>query len=257
MSAPGARILPVQSWTAASACAPGPSDRRLTFIDATDGSGDESGLRLQGPDRVTDRSGTTGLDRTMASLVLASLAFGIAPPTSASPPGFIPLWGRPVNAARERWPASSLAPPVATWQEDILSRLHARSLLTWEQIARLMGVDRRTIHLWLTGTQPRGPRAERLSRVMQVVDGFGSLTPEEIRGRLLQPGDAGQPSLFEVLVAQAAGASVPVQLEAEAMPRATPREASLVKWLGASSEVVAAPRGRALRRAATREPRRG
>lgn len=254
MSAPSSRIVCDSGWTAASTRTPGPAHRRLTLIDATGSPGEVSGILFQEPERESDRSGTTFREATMASLLLASLAIGVAPPTSASTPGLIPLSVRPVRGGE----ASALGRASATtWPEGVLSRLHARTRLTWEQIARLMGVDRRTIHLWLTGTQPRGPRAERLSRVMQVVEGFGGLTPEEIRGRLLEPGTGGQPSLFETLVMQAAGMSIEVQAATAPSSRKVVDEAPLVKWLDARTDVVAVPEGRTLRRRPTREPRRG
>lgn len=54
----------------------------------------------------------------------------------------------------------------ATSQAAAISELRRRSGLTWEQIARLFGVARRSVHFWISGKSMNASNEERLNRLL-------------------------------------------------------------------------------------------
>jgi DNA-binding XRE family transcriptional regulator len=70
--------------------------------------------------------------------------------------------------------------------------LHRRSGLTWEQIAQIFGVDRRTIHLWASGKPMRAVQAEKLGRVMSVLARLDRSSPTRTRDYLLTASVSGK-----------------------------------------------------------------
>lgn len=71
---------------------------------------------------------------------------------------------------------------------------HVRSLsgFTWDQIARLFNVSRRSVHLWLAGGRMSAGNEERLVQLVQLVEGLPAATPEQRRYLLLRPSDGGR-----------------------------------------------------------------
>jgi transcriptional regulator with XRE-family HTH domain len=61
--------------------------------------------------------------------------------------------------------AASLAVPAG----EAIAELRTLSGLTWEQLARLMGVSRRSLHLWASGKPMASTNEEKLARVLAVV----------------------------------------------------------------------------------------
>lgn len=92
----------------------------------------------------------------------------------------------------------SASPPEAT-QKNI-SELRRLSGLTWEQLAKLFNVSRRSLHFWASGQPLSRSNEEQLSRLLgtlQYIDrGSASLN----RSLLLKADDNGNP-LFDLLVA--------------------------------------------------------
>jgi hypothetical protein len=76
--------------------------------------------------------------------------------------------------------------------------LHYESGLTWEQIANLFDVSRRSVHLWATGGSMNSRHFARLSEVTQMIRGLPASTPKERRELLLLPG-VQRPSLYDVV----------------------------------------------------------
>jgi hypothetical protein len=67
-------------------------------------------------------------------------------------------------------------------QEDVLGRIKSASGLTWEQIARLVGVKRRSIHNWLNGGTIASEHEERLHALDSVIDAAAKgRSPHETR----------------------------------------------------------------------------
>lgn len=85
---------------------------------------------------------------------------------------------------------SEKAPAVAL--SEVVKWLHSESGLTWEQIAKLFGVSRRTVHLWASGGSMNSRHFSLLSEVMQIVRGLPVRTPKQRRELLLLPGRQGR-----------------------------------------------------------------
>jgi len=89
--------------------------------------------------------------------------------------------------------AISASPPVRTLAASV-NELRAMSGLTVDQIARLLGVSRRSVHKWMNGGSLDSIHAERLGHLMDVVRALPQATPESRRAALLA--SSGGPSLF-------------------------------------------------------------
>jgi DNA-binding transcriptional regulator YiaG len=77
---------------------------------------------------------------------------------------------------------------------EAVKRLHARSGLTWDELARAFGVSRRTVHAWASGTRLNQAHAARLSVVARVIDGLAAKNPEQTRAALHAPAADGESS---------------------------------------------------------------
>ena len=81
---------------------------------------------------------------------------------------------------------------------ETVSRLHQISGLTWEQLARVFGVSRRTLHMWAAGARMNAVNSETLHHVLARVESLGGESPDEMRTRLLRIGTDGM-SLYDRL----------------------------------------------------------
>jgi len=79
-----------------------------------------------------------------------------------------------------------------------ISELRRLSGLTWDQLARLLGISRRTLHFWASGKRMTPLNEERLARLLSVVQRLGQGSSAETRARLLSRGDNGE-LLFDLL----------------------------------------------------------
>lgn len=86
--------------------------------------------------------------------------------------------------------------PVAALSA-VVQWLHRESGLTWDQIARLFGVSRRTVHLWANGGSMNSRHFSILSEVTKIVRGLPVATPQARRELLLVPGQ--DRSLYDVV----------------------------------------------------------
>ncbi|MDR1790910.1 MAG: hypothetical protein LBR20_04540 [Propionibacteriaceae bacterium] len=91
---------------------------------------------------------------------------------------------------------ASPAVVVPESNEVLLDRLHESSGLTWEQIAKMFNVSRRSIHLWLAGGRMSEANRSLLVNLAYAVSHLRGSTPEERRAELLQPTETGR-SLFD------------------------------------------------------------
>jgi DNA-binding transcriptional regulator YiaG len=71
--------------------------------------------------------------------------------------------------------------------EAAVSELRRLSGLTWEQLARLFSVSRRTLHFWASGKVMNAANEERVHRVLALVRRIDRGTASENRAALLQP----------------------------------------------------------------------
>ena len=81
-----------------------------------------------------------------------------------------------------------------------ITELRAASGLTTEQVARLLGVTRRTVHNWINGNAMAAQHEERLSRLLALVQALPGATPAERRTALLD--SSGGESLFHRLLGE-------------------------------------------------------
>lgn len=106
---------------------------------------------------------------------------------------------RPVAAASETTTGTLLrpraTPPLPSTAEQV-ARLHRASGLTWDQLARLFTVSRRTVHNWAAGSRLNGGNAELLAHVSALIASQPNRAPVEVRSWLLSSRD-GQRSVFD------------------------------------------------------------
>ncbi len=81
-----------------------------------------------------------------------------------------------------------------------ITELRAVSGLTTEQVARLLGVTRRSVHNWINGNTMAAQHEERLSRLLALVQALPGATPAERRSALFD--SSGGESLFHRLLGE-------------------------------------------------------
>lgn len=72
-------------------------------------------------------------------------------------------------AAAEQTNSGLGAINATTTPSTAIAELRRRSGLTWDQLARLFGVARRSVHFWVSGKALNAANEERLGRVLAVV----------------------------------------------------------------------------------------
>jgi len=80
--------------------------------------------------------------------------------------------------------STALGAPGVCPTADVLSGLHERSGLTWDQIGRLLGVGRRAVHMWAAGKRMNAYNSELLADLARLVDSAAGGTPDERRAWL-------------------------------------------------------------------------
>jgi transcriptional regulator with XRE-family HTH domain len=89
---------------------------------------------------------------------------------------------------------------------NAVALLRDRSGLSWEQLARLFGVSRRSLHKWAAGGTLNSRNAERLAELSAVVGAVPG-GPAEVRAFLLAPGTDGRTPFQRLIEAVSAEAS--------------------------------------------------
>lgn len=79
-----------------------------------------------------------------------------------------------------------------------VAELRKRSHLTWEQLARIFGVQRRSLHFWARGTRPSLENTERIQRLLVILRYVDTGDPERTRAQLFMPIRDGR-SVYEFL----------------------------------------------------------
>lgn len=67
---------------------------------------------------------------------------------------------------------------------ELVSSLRERSGLTWETLAKALGVSRRSLHMWAAGSTVTPAHRAVMDRFERLLDDFGPLPPAEVRSRL-------------------------------------------------------------------------
>ena len=107
------------------------------------------------------------------------------------------------SPAEARWPVADWTNSGRVVEEvgvqgsrgDAILEVRRRSGLTWEMLASLFGVDRRSVHLWASGRAMNAPNAERLGRVLAAVRRFDRGSPTLTKAWLFSPGRSGRTPL--------------------------------------------------------------
>lgn len=153
--------------------------------------------------------------------------------------------------------SEQFAAPAANAPGDdtakLVLELRSRSGLTWDQMASVFGVDRRSVHFWASGRAMNATNAERLGRALAAVARVDLGDPTATRALLITPRADGRVPLdmlregrFEEL-ANARG-------EPRALPKRAPRIArseadsraprAPAELLGAKQESLGTPAGK-------------
>lgn len=105
-----------------------------------------------------------------------------------------------------------------------IAELRRLSGLTWDQLASLFDVSRRSLHFWASGKPMTAENGEHLSRVLSIIKGFDRGFAEANRAALLE--DMGSGKLVLDLLANAKYKEVANRLGSSAPPRAIPPKLS-------------------------------
>lgn len=73
-----------------------------------------------------------------------------------------------------------------------IRKAHEDSGLTWEQLARIFGVSRRSLHLWANGARMNATNAEMLMDFLNLIEVMDAGSPPERRTALLTLGADGR-----------------------------------------------------------------
>lgn len=131
-------------------------------------------------------------------LLMTSVLLGTPAPAiwSTTPPAAVQEYVDSFINGRVLGKSTSTASTSRTIAERVES-FRSVSGLTTDQVARLMGVSRRSVHNWLSGGPMTRANEERLSRLLEVTQGLAG-SPSERRAQLLD--SSGGRSLFHRLL---------------------------------------------------------
>ena len=156
-------------------------------------------------DGTTSFTGRAGIwDRPSRSVIMVSGVLSVAGTSSAEPTA---IWEEPYTRVSAPTASGLSRDAVATPMEieteatrKAVSELRRISGLTWEQLAGLFGVSRRSVHFWASGKPLNATNHDRLMRVLDVVRYADRGTARSTRAALL---DARQgTTAFEMLADQ-------------------------------------------------------
>ena len=88
----------------------------------------------------------------------------------------------------------------------VMQEMHDKSGLTWDELARIFGVSRRSLHHWARGGRLNAYNSRRLQRVYEVVVGLDAGDADQTRLQLISPDETGL-SVFQRLVQERASRS--------------------------------------------------
>ena len=101
------------------------------------------------------------------------------------------------------YPADDAAAPERHSTAEAVRSVGERSGLSWDQVGRLFGVSRRSVHKWLNGGAMTAHHADRLGELTRIVYSHTG-SAAQVRAQLLAPDTEGR-SAFDRLVVEARG----------------------------------------------------
>jgi transcriptional regulator with XRE-family HTH domain len=150
-------------------------------------------------------------------VIFLATALGVTP-TSANAAGMREGGGE-ARRLENQWTNSGGLPAESPGERAFAAavlEVRRRSGLTWEQLASLFDVDRRSVHLWASGRPMSAPNAERLNRVLVAVRRADRGSPSATRAWLHSPTSQGilpldllREGRFDEVVALGAEVNVP------------------------------------------------
>ena len=96
----------------------------------------------------------------------------------------LPSWVTVLDTSRAGIPIDVPVSPSTPLQVTALEDVKRRSGFTWEQVARLFGVDRRSIHNWMNGQPMTQAHEDALHRLREIVHTVDDPNPLVVRARL-------------------------------------------------------------------------
>lgn len=96
------------------------------------------------------------------------------------------------NAGPQHEAEVTTTPSVESASADLIAELRRVSGLSWQHLARLFGVDRRSIHFWASGRTMSDGNAEHLARVVALLRQLDRGDPARTREWLLAPSAGGE-----------------------------------------------------------------
>jgi hypothetical protein len=160
--------------------------------------------------------------------------------------------------------AIAAAPPVGFRARDGIFELKRLSGLTWEELAALLSVTRRSLHFWANGGPINAPNERHVRDLLRAIRELDRGTARDNRALLLAPLRDGESSVGDLLrgrhfaealqlVGRGRARALPPPVTGEALWR--PEKLSVADRLGTSADRIHTGSGRSLPR--RRGPRRG
>lgn len=191
---------------------------------------------------------------TRATFLALATSF-LVPVTSSMPaPEDPPLEVQ--RLASERTHGGGLGEQVAPERSlaEAVVEIRRRSGLTWEQLARLLGVERRSVHLWASGRPLNAANAERVGRVLAIVRRADRGTPSATKAWLLGPTASGELPLDLLRAGRFEELRLPAVASAPARPRPLSETAKIARspsppeqLVGARSDRIHVERGKLIK----------
>lgn len=75
---------------------------------------------------------------------------------------------------------------------ELVRSLRERSGLTWETLAKTLGVSRRSLHMWAAGATVTPAHRSMMDRFEELLDSLGPLPPAEVKAKLFERAAAGK-----------------------------------------------------------------
>lgn len=97
--------------------------------------------------------------------------FSTAPRTSAFADPLPGLKSPAPLSVNEMRAGEGVVRPAALSNSEMLADIRRTSGFTWEQVAKIFGVSRRTVHLWVSGSNMSSRHEERLAELAREVEG--------------------------------------------------------------------------------------
>lgn len=78
---------------------------------------------------------------------------------------------------------------ITSGSASLINELHEKSGLTWDQLASLFDVSRRSMHHWAAGEKMNSSNLTRLTEITDIVNQLEGSSPEDIRIQFLSTSD--------------------------------------------------------------------